>query len=438
MMNMRPERQSIVRLLLLLSGILIALGVALAGFYLLLQPPPAPLQEIALYLATTALMSVVVAYLLVRTGLLTRSPRLRWTLITITAVAGILTVANVWLPARWLALDAEALIPLVLLVIFSALITASVTLYLVAPLNANIYTLAQAGREVTRGRLATRALLTGRDETAEVARSFNFLTTQLEQTLRRQQEMEGMRRELVTWVGHDLRTPLASVHAIIQSLADNLVEDPVTANRYLRTAQRDLESLTSLVDDLYEMALINTGGLKVERKPNSLSDLLAASVALFEEPAAHKSISIEVTVMPGVDPVVMDAERIGRVLFSLLENALRYTPDGGRVTVRASPIPEGVSVDVSDNGEGIAPDDLPRIFDQFFRAETTRRRSTGGAGLGLAIARGIVEAHGGRITVQSVLNQGTTVSFRIPQTAHVEVRNPLRRWRGKSVDANVL
>src|SRR5690606_13407037 len=113
--------------------------------------------------------------------------------------------------------------------------------------------------------------------------------------------------------------------------------------------------------------------------PHSLSNLITATLALFEPAAERKSIQLDVNVMPGVDPVMMDADRIERVLIGLLDNAIGHTPDGGKVTVRAYPVPEGVSVDVADNGEGIAPEDLPRIFDQFFRADKTRKHGIGGA-----------------------------------------------------------
>ncbi len=433
-MNIQPDRQPVIRLLFFLGGVLLALGLTVAAFYLLRQPTVTELQEITLYLGTSALLSVVVAYLLVRTGLIERSPRLLWTLVAIAAVTALLVLINVWLPAQWLAVDQETLSMMGLLVLFAALIGACVMLYLAASFDTHLRALAQGMRAIARGHLATRVILPARDETADLARSFNQLALQLEQISRRQHESESMRRALVTWVGHDLRTPLASVRAMIQALADDVVEDPVVANRYLQSALHDLNDLSRLVDDLYEMALINTGGLKVERRPQSLSNLITSTLALFEPAAERKSIQIDVSVMPGVDPVMMDADRIERVLIGLLDNAICHTPDGGKITVRAYPVPEGVSVDVADNGEGIAPEDLPRIFDQFFRADKTRKHGIGGAGLGLAIARGIVEAHGGRITVQSAPNQGTTVNFRIPQTTQVEVRNPLRRWRGKSVD----
>lgn len=433
-MNIRPARQPITRLLRFLGGVLGAYLLALGGYALFIRPTAAALQAMALYLGTTALFSVVVGYGVARTGMLARSPRIQWTLLAVAALAGLLTFVNVWAPLWWAGVSPGDLGLLALLLIYAAAIATCFILFLVAPFSANLHALTQGAREIARGRIVTRVILPGRDESADLGRSFNQLAILVEQATRQQRELESLRRELIAWVGHDLRTPLASVRAIIAALADGVVEDPITAQRYLRTAQRDMDAVADVVDSLFEMSQINTGGMKLERQPGDLGDLITAATRHFAEIAAAKNIHLETALLPGIDPVTMDAARIARVLAALLDNALRHTPDGGKVTVRAYPVPDGVAVDVTDTGEGIAEDDLPRIFDPFYRDERSRRGGPARAGLGLAIARGIIEAHGGRITVQSTPGKGTTAAFRIPKTIQVEVRNPLRRWRGKSVD----
>ncbi|MCC6168086.1 MAG: HAMP domain-containing histidine kinase [Caldilineaceae bacterium] len=433
-MIIRPDRQPLTRLLRFIGGVLCAYLLTLGAYMLLLRPSPAASQAMALYLGTTALLSVVAGYAVIRTGLLMRLPRLQWTLLAIALLAGLLTLVNVWAPAQWSGVGQRDLTLLALLLIFAAIIAVSLSLFLAAPLSANLRALLQGAREIAHGRIATRVTLPGRDESADLGRSFNHLAILVEQAARRQRELESLRRELIAWVGHDLRTPLASVAAILAALADGVVEDPATAQRYLRTAQRDMDAVAEVVDSLFEMAQINTGGLKIERQPSSLGDLITAAVGYFERSAETKNITLESTLLPGLDPVTMDAPRIGRVLAALLDNALRHTPDSGKISVRAYPVPDGVAVDVTDTGEGIAEDDLPRVFDPFFRDERARRSGPARAGLGLAIARGIVEAHGGRIGVQSTPGKGTTVNFRIPKSIQVEIRNPLRRWRGKSMD----
>jgi signal transduction histidine kinase len=256
--------------------------------------------------------------------------------------------------------------------------------------------------------------VTGRNEMAELAHTFNEMAEQLETAARKQRELETLRRDLVAWIGHDLRTPLTSIRVLLEALADGVVDDPDTVQRYLQTAQRQIRSLSVLINDLFEMAELDAGGLSLEQHPNSISDLISDTIESFSALAAQQDVTLEGSVEHGVDPVCMDAQKIGRVLANLVSNALHHTPAGGRVQIRASTLETGVQVEVHDSGEGITSEDLPYIFDQFYRGEKSRSRDTGGSGLGLAIAKGIVEAHGGRIGAESAPGQGTRFFFTLP------------------------
>lgn len=273
------------------------------------------------------------------------------------------------------------------------------------------------------------------------------MAEQLEVAARKQRELDRLRRDLVAWVGHDLHTPLASMRVIIEALADGVVEDPTTVERYLRTAQHDIRALSLLIDNLFEMAQFDAGGLQLERRPNSITDLISDTLESFSALAAQQEVILEGDVAPGVDPVSIDAQQIGRVLVNLVSNALRHTPAGGTVSVQCSVISNQLPVNskqssvtsgqinagdklitddcllftdhwllitVSDTGEGISSADLPHVFDQFYRGEKSRSRATGGSGLGLAIAKAIVEAHGGRISVESTVGEGTRFWFTLP------------------------
>jgi signal transduction histidine kinase len=223
-----------------------------------------------------------------------------------------------------------------------------------------------------------------------------------------------MRADLIAWVGHDLQTPLASVRAILEALEDGMVEDPQTIKRYLNTAQRDVRSLSALIDDLFQMAQLNTGGIPLDIAPSSLADLISDTLESFSELASRQNIKLEGSVDAEVDPVQMDTQRIGRVLNNLVGNALRHTPSQGEVKVIARRTGTGVEVTVSDSGEGIRGEDLTHVFESFYRGEKSRSRSTGGAGLGLAISRGIIQAHGGEISVQSQPGRGSQFIFTLP------------------------
>jgi len=236
---------------------------------------------------------------------------------------------------------------------------------------------------------------------ATLAESFNQMAAQLQAADEKQRELERLRTDLIAWVSHDLQTPLASIRAILEALYDGIVEEPETVKRYLNTAQRDVRSLSALIDDLFQMAQLDAGGIPLERAESSLVDLISDTLESFSELASRQGITLNGSAEANVDPVLMDTQRIGRVLNNLIGNALRHTPAGGMVEVRAQRANAGVEVTVCDTGEGIRPEDLPNIFESFYRGEKSRSRATGGAGLGLAIARGIIHAHGGEIRVES-------------------------------------
>ncbi len=231
---------------------------------------------------------------------------------------------------------------------------------------------------------------------------------------KRQHELEQMRADLIAWVSHDLQTPLTSIRAIIEALEDGVVDEPDMVKRYLHTAQRDVRSLSVLIDDLFQMAQLDTGGIPLDIAESSLSDLISDTLESFSELASRQGVKLEGSVDHNVDPVMMDTQRIGRVLNNLIGNAIRHTPVDGHVYVRATRTNLGVEVSVSDSGEGIRAEDLPHVFESFYRSEKSRSRSTGGAGLGLAISRGIVQAHGGVINVQSEWGHGSLFTFSLP------------------------
>jgi signal transduction histidine kinase len=307
------------------------------------------------------------------------------------------------------------------LLLFAGGIAMSVGYFLSAALTDRIVTLNQAAQEIASGDLSVRVPVTGNDEMASLARTFNTMAGRLQAADQKQRELETLRRNLIAWAGHDLRTPLASIRAIVEALADGMVEEPETVDRYLHTAQREIRSLSLLIDDLFELAQLEAGGLRLELHPNSLSDLISDTIESFSELAARQEVSLEGDVEAGVDPVTMDAGQIGRVFSNLLSNALRHTPAGGRVRVLATTIAEGVQVEIHDTGEGIDAQDLPHIFERFYRGEKSRSRATGGAGLGLAIAKGLVEAHGGYIGVDSTPEQGTRFTFILPRALQGKV-----------------
>jgi signal transduction histidine kinase len=399
----------------LVTGIAIILLASLGIFYVLMRPPASDLGAMAGFLTVTAVISAGVGYAAYHVGALEKSPSLRWTLLGTYALASALTFLNVWITARLMFTSPHDLMLATVLLIFASGIAMVLGYFLAVAITGRIRQLDLAAREIQEGDLSARVSVTGSDEIAALAETFNNMAARLQDTARKQKELDSLRRELVAWAGHDLRTPLASIRAIVEALADGMVEDAETQQRYLNTARRDIQNLSVLIDDLFEMAQFDAGGLKLDRELSSLADLISDTLESFSELAARQGVRLEGSVAPGMGPVLMDMQNIGRVLNNLVSNALRYTPAGGTVSITAAPLGGGARVEVADSGEGVPPEILPYIFDRFYRGDQSRNRATGGAGLGLAIAKGIVEAHGGEIGVESTPGQGARFYFTLPE-----------------------
>jgi len=382
-------------------GVLAIFAISLGIFYLVMTPPMNELGLMALFLAITAIVSSLAGYLAYRLGWIALTPSLRWGLMAIYAISSILTFFNVWFSARLMFASEHDLLLASVLLVFAGGMAMALGYFLSDTVTDRIHLLKKAAEKLAQGNLETRVSVTGRDEIATLAESFNQMASQLQAADEKQRELEHMRTDLIAWVSHDLQTPLASIRAILEALYDGVVEEPETVKRYLNTAQRDVRSLSLLIDDLFQMAQLDAGGIPLEKMDSSLADLISDTLESFSELAARQGITLEGSAEISVDPVLMDTQRIGRVLNNLIGNALRHTPAGGRVEVRARRANGGVEVIVCDSGKGIRAEDLSNIFESFYRGEKSRSRATGGAGLGLAIARGIVRAHGGEIRVES-------------------------------------
>ncbi len=251
-------------------------------------------------------------------------------------------------------------------------------------------------------------------ELAEVAAELSSAHERLAGLRARERALEDSRRELVAWVSHDLRTPLAGVRAMAEALEDGVVSDPETMATYYERMRLEADRLATMVDDLFELARIHAGALRLSRQRITLDDLVAEAVASADPLAQAKGVRLRGSTQPGL-PVEVDAGELGRALRNLLVNAIRHTPGDGAVEVAGAADGSVAYVTVLDACGGIPEEDVSRVFDTAFRGETARTPGPdGGAGLGLAIARGIVEAHAGEI---GVANAGVGCRF--------EVRLPL-------------
>ena len=393
--------------------LVVSLAASLAAAYLLGVPQP-DLPSLAVLLAGVGAGSGLLA--LVLSVALGRFGGVRGKLVGAGLVGSLLLAGMVVAGARAMFISGHDLAVLLAMLIFAALLAAGFSLLFAMPMARRIEEVRRGTQRLAGGELGAELAVGGSDEVAGLAADFNRMARMLEAAAEREREMERARRDLVASVSHDLRTPLAAVRALVEAVADGVADDTGTKERYLASAQNELTHLGRLVDDLFELAQIDAGVLRLELEKASLHDLVSDTLASFRPQAERKGVRLVGEVAGGVDPVLMSPSRIQRVLHNLISNALRHTPADGTIAVRAEPRGEVVQVEVTDTGEGIAPDDLPRVFERSYRGEKSRPRREAddpGAGLGLAIARGLVEAHGGHISAESLSGEGARFLFTV-------------------------
>ncbi len=222
---------------------------------------------------------------------------------------------------------------------------------------------------------------------------------------------DRMRRDFVANISHELRTPLASVRLLIETLLAGAKDEPEVATRMLNQMLGEIDSITQLAQELLDLSLIEAGQMPMQVTRADLGEIAAEQIIHYEPLAQQKQIVVKNDVAEDVI-VEVDRKMIGRVLGNLIHNAIKFTPDRGRITIGAVPADGKIKVSVADTGAGIPQEDLPRIFERFYKVDRARGKS--GTGLGLAIARHVVEAHGGRIWAESVEGKGATFYFTLP------------------------
>ena len=235
--------------------------------------------------------------------------------------------------------------------------------------------------KISAGDLKIRVPVESEDEIGELAVSINVMAAKLEASLAAEQELIQSRRELVSSVSHDLRTPLASIRAMV-SLVDGVVHDQETTGRYLRNTLSEIEYLGQLVDDLFEIARMDAGMLQLHVEDASVQDLISDTLESMSAQAAAGDVILQGGVHGEISPVVMDTKRVQRVVYNLVQNSIRHTPPDGTIYISARDAGDEVQLEVSDTGDGVRDQDRERLFERTYRGDPSRSRSSGGAGLG--------------------------------------------------------
>lgn len=280
------------------------------------------------------------------------------------------------------------------------------TWYVARRIQNPIHTLTHAATAMARGNYDTRVPAMGAGtEVEDLAASFNTMAERLERT-------EDTRRRMLSDLAHEMRTPLSVITVYFEALQDGVSRWDGTTGELMG---EQLARLTRLVEDINDVSRAEEGRIELDRTDESAAELLQAAAEVHRETYASKGVTLVLNSVPNVATVAVDRQRMGQVLGNLLTNALRHTPAGGRVTLEARQAPAGITLSVSDTGEGIAPQHLPHIFERFYRGDTARDRDHGGSGVGLAISWALIQAHGGSLTATSAgPGGGATFTIQLP------------------------
>ncbi len=264
--------------------------------------------------------------------------------------------------------------------------------------------MAEAARRMETGDYTTRVYTTARDEVGQLAVAFNRVSLELE-------NLEASRRDLVANVSHELKTPITAIRAHLENLLDG-VEQPNRETLGVMLAQS--ERLGRLVEQLLDLSKLESGEVPLRREEVALAPLVSRVMSEIEVASADRDVEVSSDLPDDLPAIEADPERVHQVIFNLVDNAVRFTPEGGEVRIEAHRHDGAVEVSVADTGVGIPPEALPRLFERFYRVDPARARGDGGTGIGLAIARSVVEAHGGTIRAESEPGQGSTFTFDLP------------------------
>lgn len=340
-----------------------------------------------------------------------RLPSLRWTILVV-AVAAVAVTGGVVAASA----GAMFLAPADLRVMLAALFLGTglgviVAVGVTGPLTADLRTLADAARRVAEGDLTVRTQVDRGDEVGELAASVDRMVGQLARLEDQRERGEAARRHLLAAIGHDLRTPLASMQAAIEAIEDGVAPDP---DRYLRSMRGDIDRLRGMVDDLSVLSRLEAGEQPLETLPVDLVEVAEGAVEAVAPLAARHDIQVRLTA-DATEPITGDPLALDRVLRNLLDNAIRHAPASSTIAVSVREQDGTTTVRVHDDGPGFPPEFVAQAFEQFSRADPARERPGGGAGLGLAISRELITAHGGRIWIEP--SAGAELAFSLPVRA---------------------
>jgi signal transduction histidine kinase len=392
----------------LVAGVVLAGALASLLFGAALGVKGSELRHMAL-LYLIALAATVTAAAAAR-PLLARAS-IRWRFVAIAALAVLVSLVNLGVLTLLMSVSHHDATLVAILLVYSVGAGVAAALALAKSWGAAVGRLVEGARSLAAGDLDGRVgRLDAGPELDTLAATLDETAAKLQQSIARERAGEAKRKDLITAVSHDLRTPLASLRAMVEAVNDRVVDDPPSLRRYADEMRRSVESLTLLVDDLFELVQLDAGAIEAESERMRFDQVVESALATCEPQAREKGLVVETDIRDGGQ--FMCSPRLVRVLQNLLQNAIRHTPSDGAVRMRARCGASGLELVVEDTGEGMTTEALDQVFEPFWRGDAAR--SSDGSGLGLALAKRIVESLGGQIRVQSEPARGSRFAVVVP------------------------
>ncbi|HWC29905.1 MAG TPA: HAMP domain-containing sensor histidine kinase [Dehalococcoidia bacterium] len=403
-----------------MSGAMLALaiGTAVLVAQVTMEPPRSELMKLAAYLGISGCAAGAVGWLVWNSRWASRNLDLRSKAFAGSLMGGVLGLLNVFLIARLMFISTSHDLWVVAAAIgFSVVLMTAFSLTVASSVAQRLELISGAVRALAEGRSVPDLGLNEADEVAHLAGDVSRLSEKLEASERERARLDRQRVDLTAAISHDLRTPLASVRAMAEALAEGVVDDEAERDRYYRLIQREIERLDRMIGDLFDLAQIDAGALKLQTRRLPLQEIVAEVVDAMQPQATRKGISLSFETPPdGLPDVEIDGGRFERAVSNLVRNAIEHTSAGGEI--RASIAREGgwLALTVQDDGEGFDTALTEQVWERFYRADKSRGHagSGDGAGLGLSIVRGFVEAHGGQVECTSKPGHGAVFRVRLP------------------------
>ncbi|MBD1382004.1 HAMP domain-containing sensor histidine kinase [Metabacillus arenae] len=341
--------------------------------------------------------------------------KIKWIFLIANSVSVLIMFTFLFVSYMYMVLPNHIIIWLSIITIFSSLLSSFVHYLLTKPVERSIQLLVKQSHQMEKGKFDHSLPVEGPAEIKELTIRFNHMNVRLNDAFNQIKQAETRRRELVANISHDLRTPMSSIKAFVAAIQDGVVEDDATFHRYLRTIGLETERLDQLIQQLFQLSLLDSGGIRLSYEPIRVDELLLAVLEHEQIHLEQKNIEIDVKLPNQIPSIHVDRLYFQKVLFNLLDNAIRFSEEGGLITLSVVTLPnQKIKVSIRDRGEGISKEELPHIFERTYRIEKSRNKKFGGAGLGLAIAKTIVEKHNGVITAGSEVGKGSEFMIVLP------------------------